>query len=510
MSDATTPRAHAEEQLSLPLFFFTVLVSLLGFGALLYLAAPAAVWRAQLTAAAWQFAAAFLLLKLLNCFVEYFFHRYVLHKPVVPFLSRFYRQHTLHHNLTRIGRKRTPGGREVPYVENIYPMTEPEQNEASFFPWYTLAVFGLIFTPLLALLQWLAPSFPWFFAGYAAMATSLVFYEVFHAIEHWPFEKWAVLIEHPRWGRFWRKVYSFHLRHHAVIDCNEAISGFFTLPVADLVFGTWIFPKTLYTDGGEWEASEFKSPEPCRFIKWCDRESDALIRQRRLAVQDTKTAVVPALPPARNYSRWEKIAHGLTHGLGLAVSVASLALLVAFASLEGDAWHVTSFTIFGVTLLLLYTAFAVYHRTEAAEWKFAARKYTHTAIFLLIAGTATPFLLVSMRGPWGWSLFGVVWGLCLLGVAFQLLFSSRYRVLSAAAYLLVGALGAVALKPVMASLPAGALWLGGAGVLSYFAGIAFCIWRLPRFDLLPRQFCLLGGSVCHLLAVLLFVLPAHG
>jgi hemolysin III len=278
-------RTQVEEQFSLPLFLVTVILSLAGLYALLWLLAPAAVWQTQLSAGVWRFAAAFMAIKLFNCFLEFFFHRYVLHKPLVPFLSRFYRQHTLHHNLTRIGRRRTPGGREIPVVENIYPVTTPEQGEASFFPWYTLAVFGVIVTPLLALLQWLVPGWPWFLAGFAALAASLIFYEVFHAIEHWPFERWARMIERPRTGWFWRKVYSFHLRHHAVIDCNEAISGFFTLPVADFVFGTWIFPKSLYTDGGEWEAAEFTSPQPYAFIRWCDRWSDGVVQRRRAAAR---------------------------------------------------------------------------------------------------------------------------------------------------------------------------------------------------------------------------------
>ncbi|HYC70783.1 MAG TPA: hemolysin III family protein [Opitutaceae bacterium] len=510
MSDSSATSAHIEEELSLPVFFLIVASSLAGLIGVLWLAAPKSVWLAQIGATAGQFIAAFLVMKLFNCFIEYFFHRYVLHKPVVPFLSRFYRQHTLHHNLTRIGRRRTPGGKEVPVVENIYPMTAPEQGEASFFPWFTLVVFGLIITPVLALLQWLVPSLPWFFAGYAALAASLILYEVFHAIEHWPFEKWAVLIENPRWGRFWRKVYSFHLRHHAVIDCNEAISGFFTLPVADFVFRTWIFPKSLYTDGGEWEASEFTSPRPCRFIRWCDEASENIVRNRRLAAQGAPLQPVIPPTPARQYSRLERIAHALTHGAGLAASATSLALLVAFAAVKGDAWHLATFAVFGVTLVLLYTAFALYHRHETAEWKLALRKYTHAAVFLTIAGTATPFLLVSMRGPWGWSLFGVIWGLCTAGVAFQLLFGGRYRAVSAVAYLLVGALAVFAVKPVVALLPPGGLWLVISGVLCYTAGIAFYLWRLPRFDAVPRMLCFHAGSVCHLLAVLLFVLPAQG
>lgn len=503
----SSPDTHVEEELSLPLFFTTVVLSLAGLGGLFWLAAPQPVWLAQVSATAGQFVAAFLAMHLFTCFVEFFFHRYVLHKPVVPFLSRFYRQHTLHHNLTRIGRKRTPGGRDIPVIENIYPIVEDHQKEASFFPWYTLAVFGFIVTPVLALLQWLAPALPWFFAGYSAVAFALVLYEVFHAIEHWPFEKWAVLIEHPRWGWFWRKVYSFHLRHHAVIDCNEAISGFFTLPVADLVFNTWVFPKSLYADGGEWEPSEFTSPRPCRFIRWCDRASDEIVRNRRLAAQGAP--ITPLLAPVAGPQRTplERAAHALTHGAGLALSTASLVLLVVFAALRGNAWHLASFTVFGVSLVLAYVVFALYYRREETGWKLMLRKYAHAAVFLLIAGTATPFLLVSMRGPWGWSLFGVVWGLCTAGVAFQLLFGGRYRLASVVAYLLVGTVAVVGIKPALANLSAGELWLVLAGVLCYTGAGAFYVWRLPRFEFVPRQLLFQAGSVCHLLAMLLFVLP---
>ncbi len=496
---------HPEEKLSLPLFFFTVSVSLAGFYLLFWFFAPQSVWLAHVATGGVAFGAAFVAVKMGTCFLEFFFHRYVLHKPVVTFLSKFYRQHTLHHNLTRIGRKRTPGGREVPYVENIYPITTEEQGEASFFPWYTFAIFGLIYTPVFALLQWLAPAFPWFFAGYLSLATSLAFYEIFHAIEHWSFERWAPLIEHPRWGFFWRKLYSFHLRHHAVIDCNEAISGFFTLPIADFAFRTWIFPKSLYVEGGEWEASEFVSPRPCRLIRWCDEATDDLVRRRRLEAQGTTPPVAEPAAPA--YSLGEKLAHAITDSVGLTLGAGGLALLIVFACLRGDAWHIASFSVFGVSLVLLYAVFGLYHSRETGEWRRMLRQYNHAAVFVLIAGTSTPFLLVGMRGAWGWSLFGIVWGLCTVGVLFQLLFAGRYRIVSSLAYVLVGVLAVVAIKPVVAMLPAGGLWLMLAGGLSYLTAIAFYFWRLPRYELLPRQLFAIGGSACHLLAAVLFLLP---
>ena len=502
-SPTPTPAAPPEEKFSLPLFLFTVAASLAGLVGLLRLAAPDAVWHTQHAATWWRFAAAFLAIHLLNCFIEYIFHRYVLHKPVVPFLSRFYRQHTLHHSLTRIGKRYTSAGRAVPFVENIYPVTEPEQGEASFFPWYTLLVFGAIVTPLLALLQWLTPAFPWFFAGYGALAFSLALYEIFHAIEHWAFEKWAPLIEHPRVGWFWRKVYSFHLRHHAVIDCNEAISGFFTLPVFDWVFGTFILPKSLYVDGSEWTPTEFTSPRPVALIRWCDARTDALVKSRRVRAQ---TAVAPAAESVA-YSRSERLAHYLTHGTGLAASVAALVLLVVFAALRGDARHVVSATVFGVSLVLLYAAFVNFRRHRAVGSQPRFQNYHHAAIFVLIAGTATPFLIGAVRGAWGWSLFGVVWGLCLVGALARLFFTGRLKALSTFAYLLIGLLPFVAIKPLAATLPHGALWLLGAGVICYLCGTLFHLWQQVRYHQVMRHAFALGGTACHLLAVLLFVLP---
>jgi hemolysin III len=270
-----------EEEFSLPLFSLTVLVTFAGLGLGLWLLAPHAVWAAQIHAAWWKFLAVFVAVNLVDCFFEYFFHRYALHKPVVPFLSRLYKQHTKHHGLTRIGRRRTARGKEIPFIENIYPMIEPEQKEASFFPWFSLAAFAVTLTPLFILGQWLMPSWPWFSAGYVALTGSMLLYELLHAIEHWPFETWLPLIEHPRWGWLWKRAYSFHLRHHAVIECNESISGFFTLPIADLVFGTFVLPETLYADGEEWVASKFRNPRPYAFIRWCDRLANAIVKDRR-------------------------------------------------------------------------------------------------------------------------------------------------------------------------------------------------------------------------------------
>lgn len=489
--------AH-HEAFSLPLFTFTMLASLAGLAALLRLAAPG-FWTGQFLSTWERAAVAFVVVSLANGFVEFFFHRYVLHTSAVPFLRRLYRQHTLHHALTRIGRRKSRDGRGVLCIENKFPIVEAEQGEASFFPWYSMAVFAALATPALALMQWLLPSFPWFLSGYLALAVSLSLYEVLHAINHWPFEVWDPLIAHPRWGWFWRPVYAFHLRHHAVIDCNESISGFFGLPVADWVFGTCVIPRTVYADGEEWSQDKFRSPQPVWIIRQLDSLARNSVRTRRDAASSG------AEVPVRALTRGERIAAWISHGAGLATAVAGLTLMIVFACLRGSAWHVVSFTVFGVTLLTLSSVSALYHARRSEEAKLRLRRLGQAGAILLIAGTFTPILLTTLRGPWGWSLFGVIWGLCGLGAALHLMFGERARVTSGLASLLVAWL--LVLVPLLTAVPAGALWLLAAGGLCYLTGVAFYrLRRLPYRQALWQGLAA-GGSVCHVLAMLLFVLP---
>jgi hemolysin III len=506
-SDATPEAEH--EEFSLPLFVLTVLATLAGLLAALRLFAPG-VWTQQFLAPYWKGAVAFVVVSLVNCFLEYFFHRYVLHMPAVPFLRRLYRQHTLHHALTRIARKPSRDGRGILFIENKFPIVEPEQGEASFFPWYSLAIFALVLSPLLALLQWLFPSFPWFLGGFLALAVSLTLYEVLHAINHWPFEKWQPLIEHPYWGRFWRPAYGFHLRHHAVTDCNESISGFFGLPLADWAFGTCVIPQTIYAEGEDWSPDKFRSPQPRPFIRWLDGWANRVVQRRRARATVEEAREIDTLPlPAtdRVYTRGEEIANWATHGLGLLLSIAGLTLLIVYSSLRGNAWHVVSFTVFGLTLLILYTVSTIYHARRSERGKQLLRKLDHAAIFLLIAGTYTPFLLTHLRGPWGWTLFGVIWGLCGAGAVFQLFFGGRFRLTSTLAYLFVGWLIVVALEPLIRYVPHGGLWLLLAGGICYSCGVIFYLWRRLRYHHAVWHTFVLGGSTCHFLAVLLFLLP---
>jgi hemolysin III len=504
MTQSSTPQDHEYPAFSLPLFIATVLLSLVALLGALKFISPGA-WEAQLLAPVWKGIVAFFALSLLNCFVEYVFHRYVLHKPAVPFLRRFYRQHTKHHALTRIARKPTRDGKGIMFIENKYPILDTEQHEASFFPWYTLVTFGCILVPLFALLQWLFPTFPWFFSGFAALASSLCLYELVHAIEHWSLEKWEPLIEHPRWGAFWRPAYSFHLRHHAVIDCNESISGFFCLPIADLAFGTCLMPRSIYSDGAEWTPEEFKSPRPNWPIRMLDEAAERAVRRHRAG------AKAGASDPAteQGASRGERVVNWVTNGLGVALGISAIALLTVSASLYGDAWDIVSVSVFGLTLLLLYSIYTLYHLWHSERGKRFFLKLARASVFLLVAGTYTPFLLVSLRGPWGWTLFGIVWGLCGAGAVFQFFIGNRYRVTSTLATLFVGWMIVVAIKPLFAAVPHGGLWLLLAGGLCYTAGTILAGLRHVRFHYAFRNALVLGGSTCHLLAVLLFVLPPH-
>ncbi|MDB6094481.1 MAG: channel protein hemolysin family [Verrucomicrobia bacterium] len=508
-TSASTPEIETEE-FSLPLFVLTVMATLTALLAALRLFFPH-VWAEQFLAPAWKGAVAFVAISFANCLMEYVFHRYVLHTPAIPFLRRLYRQHTLHHALTRIAKKPSRDGRGILFIENKFPIIEPEQGEASFFPWYSLAIFAGVLTPLLALLQWLFPTFPWFFGGFGAIAVSLTLYEVLHAINHWPFEKWAPLIEHPFWGKLWQPAYAFHLRHHAVTDCNESISGFFGLPLGDWLFRTCVIPQTVYADGEEWAPDKFRSPQPVALVRKLDSWA-ANVVQRRRAAASTSDAIgvadpIPVEPVVRVATRGEEIATWVTHGIGLALGIAGLTLLIVFSSLRGDAWHVVSFTVFGLTLLGLYTASALYRVRRSERGKALFRRLDHAAIFILIAGTYTPFLLTNLRGPWGWSLFGVIWGLCGAGAVFQLFFGSKYRLTSTIAYLFVGWLIVVALGPLISSVPQGGLWLLLAGGISYSGAALFYLWRHVRYHTAVWHTFVLGGSTCHVLAVLLFLLP---
>jgi hemolysin III len=197
----------------------------------------------------------------------------------------------------------------------------------------------------------------------------------------------------------------------------------------------------------------------------------------------------------------EELANAITHGLGAALGVAGLVLLVVFTSLDGDPWRIVATSIYGASVVLLFVASTLYHWFTGPRVKRVFQIIDHAAIFLLIAGTYTPFTLVTLRGPWGWSLFGVVWGIAVLGVVFESVWLGRFPRLSVALYLAMGWVGAIAAVPMWRALSGpGIAWLV-AGGFAYTAGVVFFAWeKLPYHHTLWHVF-VLAGAVCHFLAV---------
>jgi hemolysin III len=203
----------------------------------------------------------------------------------------------------------------------------------------------------------------------------------------------------------------------------------------------------------------------------------------------------------------EETVNALTHGLGALLSLGGLVVLVVMASLHGDAWHIVSCSIYGFTLVLLFSSSTLYHSFRSQRVKHIFRIIDHASIYLLIAGTYTPFVLVNLRGRWGWSLFGVIWGLALAGIVFQIFFVSRFRLVQTMIYLAMGWLVVIAIKPLFMHVPRlGLLWLLFGG-LCYTVGAVFYLWKkLPYHHAVWHLF-VLGGSVCHYFAILFYVLP---
>lgn len=191
----------------------------------------------------------------------------------------------------------------------------------------------------------------------------------------------------------------------------------------------------------------------------------------------------------------------LTHFLGFLLAVAAVPVLITLAALYGTTREVTTFSIFGATLILTYLSSSLYHYARSGAVKRVLQRLDHLCIYLLIAGTYTPFLLVALRGAWGWSLFGILWGLATLGIAAKLSVGQRFDVLSTVAYVLMGQIGLIAIVPLAHSLPTISFVLVLAGGVSYTIGALFFSWESLRFHhSIWHVFCL-GGSVLQFLAV---------
>jgi hemolysin III len=204
----------------------------------------------------------------------------------------------------------------------------------------------------------------------------------------------------------------------------------------------------------------------------------------------------------KRQSLGEEIANSVSHGVGVLLSVVAIPILVASAALRHDPWQVVAGAIFGAMALLLYLASTLYHALPGTRAKDIFERLDHAAIYLLIAGTYTPFALGALRGPWGWALLAVIWGLALVGVTLKSLFGPRFPIVSTAVYLLMGWLVVVAYRPLLESVAPAGIALLLAGGLCYSLGVAFYAWKRLRYGHLVWHLFVLGGTVCHFFAVL--------
>ncbi len=202
----------------------------------------------------------------------------------------------------------------------------------------------------------------------------------------------------------------------------------------------------------------------------------------------------------------EEVANSITHGLGAALSVAGLVVMVVIATLRGTSSHVVACAVYGVSLVLLYLSSTLYHALTNGRAKRVFRILDHSSIYVLIAGTYTPFTLVTLRGVWGWVLFGIVWTLAVMGIVFKCFFTGRLHILSTAVYILMGWIAVVAIRPLLQALPWPGFLLVLAGGVLYTLGVAFFVRRW-KYSHAIWHLLVLAGSICHFLAVYRYVLP---
>lgn len=207
------------------------------------------------------------------------------------------------------------------------------------------------------------------------------------------------------------------------------------------------------------------------------------------------------------YDPKEEKLNVISHGIGLVLSVVALVLLVVYASLEGSAWHIVSFSIYGASLIVLYAASTFYHNSKTPKLRYRLNIFDHASIYVLIAGTYTPFTLVVLDGWVGWTIFGVSWGLALTGVILKLFFIGKYDKISTIAYVLMGWLIVFAIKPLIQNFPIeGLLWLLGGGI-SYTVGAILYSFKKIKYNHFIFHIFVLLGSFCHFMAVFFYVLP---
>ncbi len=204
----------------------------------------------------------------------------------------------------------------------------------------------------------------------------------------------------------------------------------------------------------------------------------------------------------------EEIANAITHGIGAALAIAGLVLMVMWATMSGDAWRVAGVSVFGGTMVFLYLASTLYHAIPAAPVKRVFHAMDHIGISMLIAGTYTPFLLVQMRSAAGWIFFGVIWGLALTAASIKSFFTDRFTRVSTAIYVVMGWLSVLLLREMVSHMGMEGLAWMAAGGLSYTLGVIPFLWHRLPFNHAIWHLFVIGGTACHFIAVVKFVIPS--
>ncbi len=212
------------------------------------------------------------------------------------------------------------------------------------------------------------------------------------------------------------------------------------------------------------------------------------------------------LPKQKQYSTGEEILNSISHGAGAVFAACGTALLIVLAAFFSDAWGIVSSAVYGFSLIVLYTMSTLYHAITNARAKRVMRVLDHSSIFLLIAGTYTPISLVTLRGPLGWVVFGLVWGSAVIGIVFNAVSIERFKKLSLILYIASGWAVVIAAKPMIVTMRPGGLWLLLIGGLFYTGGIFFYVQKKRRWFHGIWHLFVLFGSVAHYLSILFYVI----
>lgn len=211
--------------------------------------------------------------------------------------------------------------------------------------------------------------------------------------------------------------------------------------------------------------------------------------------------------PINFYNPLEEKINIITHAIGIGLSIVALVLLVVFASLYGNVWHIVSFSIYGASLVSLYIASTVYHSIQNPKWRYRFNIVDHSAIYILIAGTYTPFTLVTLNGTVGWVIFGITWGIAAIGIIFKIFFTGRFDIISTIAYVAMGWIVIFAINPLIENLSVnGLFWLFLGGIFYTIGAVIYAIRKIKFNHAIFHVFVLLG-STSHFFAVFFHVLP---